>query len=56
MGELIDKVKGNVKESIGSAKEQSADPDVRAEGTAQKVEGKGDQLKGKVKGLLGDDI
>lgn len=56
MGELTDKIKGNIKEAIGGVKQQSNDPDVRAEGTADKAEGKGDQFKGKVKGALGDDI
>lgn len=56
MGELIDKVKGNVNEALGKAKQQSTDPDMRAEGAAQEVKGKGQQTMGKVKGMLGDDI
>lgn len=56
MGELTDKIKGNVNEAIGKAKQHSSDPDRRAEGAAQELKGKGQQLKGKVKGALGDDI
>lgn len=56
MGELADKVKGNVKEALGEAKQHSSDPETRAEGRAQEVDGKVDQFKGKVKGALGNDI
>ena len=60
MGELTDKIKGNVNEAIGKAKEaigeHNRDPNLAAEGEAQQAEGKGQQMKGKVKGALGDDI
>jgi uncharacterized protein YjbJ (UPF0337 family) len=60
MGELTDKIKGNVNEAVGKVKEalgeHNHDGDLAAEGKAQQVEGKGDQFKGKVKGALGDDI
>ncbi|HEX8484257.1 CsbD family protein [Sphingomonas sp.] len=60
MGELTDKIKGNVNEAIGNAKEavgkRNNDPDLAAEGAAQSTVGKGQQFKGKVKGALGDDI
>jgi len=56
VGELTDKIKGNVKEGVGKLKQQSNDPQTRAEGRAQEFEGKADQLKGKIKGALGDDI
>ncbi|CAN5295115.1 hypothetical protein BH10PSE15_BH10PSE15_17020 [soil metagenome] len=56
MGELVDKIKGNINEALGKAKQQSDDPVTREEGADQEVTGKGQQLKGKVKGLLGDDI
>ena len=60
MGELTDKIKGNVNEAIGNVKEsigkQNNDPDLAAEGAAQSTTGKGQQFKGKVKGALGDDI
>ncbi|OYX47094.1 CsbD family protein [Sphingomonas sp.] len=54
MGELVDKIKGNVNEAVGKAKQQSNDPETRADGAAQ--EGKAQQLGGKIKGALGDDI
>jgi uncharacterized protein YjbJ (UPF0337 family) len=56
MGELKDKIKGNVNEAIGKAKQQSDNPDTRDEGAAQEGKGKGQQFMGKVKGALGDDI
>lgn len=56
MGELIDKIKGNVNEAIGKAKQHSDNPDTQAEGVAQELKGKGQQGVGKVKGALGDDI
>lgn len=56
MGELTDKIKGNVNEAIGKAKQQSPDPDTRTEGEAQETKGKAEQFVGKVKGALGDDI
>ena len=56
MGELTDKIKGNVNEAAGKLKQHSDDPAPRAEGAAQEVKGKGQQTIGKVKGALGDDI
>ena len=56
MGELVDKVKGNVNEAVGKAKQHSNDPETRAEGKAQEIKGKAQQTKGAVKGALGDDI
>lgn len=56
MGELVDKIKGNVNEALGKAKQESDNPDTRAEGAAQEGKGKAQQLGGKVKGALGDDI
>ena len=56
MGELVDKVKGNVNEAVSKAKQQRNDPETRAEGKAQEVKGKGQQTKGAIKGALGDDI
>jgi len=54
MGEFTDRLKGNVNQAIGDAKQESADPDVRAEGDAQKLKGEGQDLKGKVKGVIND--
>lgn len=56
MGELTDKIKGNVNEAIGKVKQQSDDPATRDEGAGQEVKGKAQQFVGKVKGALGDDI
>jgi len=56
MGELTDKIKGNVDEIAGKLKQNSDDPDTRDEGAAQELKGKGEQFVGKVKGALGDDI
>lgn len=56
MGELTDKIKGNVNEAAGKIKQQSSNPETRDEGAAQELKGKGQQLAGKVKGALGDDI
>ena len=56
MGELVDKIKGNINEAVGKVKQQSDDPDTKAEGAGQETKGKGQQLGGKIKGALGDDI
>lgn len=56
MGELTDKVKGNANEAAGKVKQQSANPATREEGARQEGKGKAQQLKGKIKGALGDDI
>ena len=67
MGELTDKIKGNVNEAIGKAKQAiagdandadrtHADDKLAAEGAAQELKGKGQQTLGTVKGALGDDI
>lgn len=66
MGELVDKIKGNVNEAIGKAKQALADAgdgprterdeQLAAEGAEQEMKGKGQQVAGKVKGVLGDDI
>lgn len=56
MGEFTDKAKGSAKEVIGEAKQHSHDPQTRAEGRAQKTDGKIDKVKGSVKGALGDRI
>lgn len=56
MGELTDKIKGNVNEVIGKIKQNSSDAETQAEGKAQELKGKAQQTVGKVKGALGDDI
>ena len=52
MGELADKIKGNVNEAIGKAKQQSNDPDTRSEGAGQELKGKAEQVKGDIKGAI----
>jgi uncharacterized protein YjbJ (UPF0337 family) len=52
MGELTDKIKGNVNEAIGRTKQQSDDPDTRDEGLGQEIKGKAQELKGDVKGAI----
>jgi uncharacterized protein YjbJ (UPF0337 family) len=54
MGEIKDRLKGKANQAIGDMKQQSADPDVRDEGDAQKLKGTGQELKGKVKGIIND--
>jgi uncharacterized protein YjbJ (UPF0337 family) len=60
MGELTDKISaagnkiaGNVKEGIGKATDNEK---LVAEGQAQQLKGAGQDVKGSVKGALGDDI
>ena len=52
MGELTDKIKGNVNEAIGKAKQNSGDADTRDEGAGQEIKGKFQQVKGAVKGAI----
>ena len=56
MGELVDKVKGNLNEAVGKVKQQSENPATRDEGAGQEVKGKAEQLVGSVKGALGDKV
>ena len=60
MGELTDKLKaagnkaaGAVKEAVG---QNQNDADLAAEGRAQKAKGPAQDVKGSVKGALGDKI
>lgn len=54
MGELADKIKGNVNEAMGKAKQHSDDPDTRDEGAGQELKGKAEQVKGDIKGAIND--
>jgi len=56
MGEFVDKLKGNVNEAVGKAKQHSNDPETRAKGKGQEIKGKAQQLKGSIKGALGDKV
>ncbi|KQZ62663.1 general stress protein CsbD [Sphingopyxis sp. Root1497] len=60
MGELTDKAKGianeaagNVKQAVGKATDNER---LRAEGVAQERKGEAQNLKGSVKGALGDKV
>jgi len=52
MGEMTDKLKGGVNKAVGTAKQASPDPAVRAEGDAQKSKGHGQEIKGALKGVV----
>ena len=56
MGEFTDKLKGNINEAVGKAKQQSNDPETRDEGAKQELKGDAQQIKGAVKGALGNKI
>ena len=60
MGELIDKAKGMGNEIAGNIKQAAGratnDPQLEGEGIAQERKGEGQNLKGKVKGALGDKV
>ena len=56
MGELKEKAKGLANEIVGEAKQQSSDPETRAEGHAQERKGEAQNLKGKIEGALGDKV
>lgn len=56
MGELADKIKGNVDEAIGKVKQHSGDPETRAEGAVQELKGKAQKVVGTVKGAMGNKI
>ncbi len=52
MGEFTDKLKGGANQVAGDLKQGSADPAVREEGRAQESKGEGQELKGKIKGVI----
>ncbi|AMK24301.1 CsbD family protein [Sphingobium sp. SJ10-10] len=60
MGELTDKAKAAGNKAAGAVKEavgrNRRDPDLVAEGQAQKGKGTVQDIKGSVKGALGDKI
>ena len=56
MGELKSKAKGLGNEIAGNVKQQSSDPETRAEGKAQETKGEAQNLKGKIEGKLGDKV
>ena len=60
MGEFTDKVSAAANKAVGSVKEAlgdaNNDPNLQAEGEAQHAKGTGQDVKGSIKGALGDDI
>lgn len=60
MGELADKAKGLGNELAGNIKQAAGratnNPELEAEGIAQERKGEAQNLKGKVKGALGDKV
>lgn len=60
MGELTDKLKGAANRVVGGGKRAAGvavdRPDLEAEGGAQQVAGDLQQVKGAIKGALGDKI
>ncbi|ABC64659.1 hypothetical protein [Erythrobacter litoralis] len=56
MGELKDKAKGAANKAAGKVKQQSFDPETRAEGVAQENKGRAQSVKGEAKGAMGDKV
>ena len=60
MGELTDKLKAAGNKAAGATKEaigrHQRNPDLEAEGRAQKAKGTAQNVKGSIKGALGDEI
>ncbi|SFP36130.1 CsbD family protein [Sphingomonas rubra] len=60
MGEFTDKVAAAANKAVGSVKEalgdHNHDESLKAEGQAQQAKGTGQDVKGSVKGALGDKI
>lgn len=60
MGELTDKLKATGNKIVGEVKEHlgahNNDPDLAAEGSAQKLKGTGQDIKGSIKGAFGDKV
>ncbi len=60
MGEFTDKAKGAANEAIGNVKQAAGkatnNPDLHAKGVAQERKGEAQNVKGSVKGALGDKV
>ena len=52
MGEITDKIKGAVNETIGKAKRESDNPETRADGDRQELKGDLQTKKGDIKGAI----
>ena len=56
MGEFTEKIKGAINNAVGNAKQESDNPDVRAEGDRQELKGDFQDKKGSVEGAFGNKI
>lgn len=60
MGEMTDRAKGLGNEAVGNTKQAigkaTGSEQLHAEGVAQERKGEAQQVAGKVKGALGDDV
>lgn len=56
MTSTTDKVKGKMNEVVGKGKQASNKPSTRAEGRMQERKGEAQQVKGRAKGALKDQI
>ena len=56
MGEITDKIKGAVNNAVGNAKQESDNPDTRAEGERQELKGDLQDKKGSVEGAFGNKV
>ena len=54
MGELTAKIKGEINNAIGNAKQESDNPATRAQGKRQELKGDVQNTKGKIKGATND--
>jgi uncharacterized protein YjbJ (UPF0337 family) len=52
MGEFTDKIKGAGNQVAGNLKQGSDNEHVREEGAAQELKGDGQEIKGKIKGVI----
>ena len=52
MGEFTDKIKGAANQAAGNLKQNSPNERVREEGAAQELKGDGQEVKGKIKGVI----
>lgn len=56
MGEFTDKVKGHTNDAVGEVKQQSDNPETRAEGRKQEEKGEFQKAKGEFEGVVGNDV
>jgi uncharacterized protein YjbJ (UPF0337 family) len=56
VGQLKEEFKGNANEAIGKVKQESDNPETRAEGEMQEEKGEFQEKKGEFEGALGNDV